>query len=440
MTGIADPESGLPPDDRAGGTIIAGVVIVLVFFVGLGGWAAVAPLSSAVIASAVIKVEGNRKAVQHLEGGIVREIRVKEGATVGAGEVLIILDDTQARSAMDLYSRQHIELRAQEARLLAEQLNNPSVRFPEDLKETLDQSEITRILDAQNTLFTVRQVTMTGRINLINQRIAQTQEQITGADGQLAAQKRQLESIQQELMGLRDLFKKGYVPRQRMLELERSAASFEGQVAENAANSIKLRQSVGELKLQIAQLRADRMAEVANELRDVRLRLLEVGPRLQVARETFRRLNVVSPVSGVVVGLTAYTIGGVIAAGERIMEIVPDGGDLIVEATIDVADQKDLHREMPAEVHLTAYKKGSAPVVQGVVSYISADRITDSRTGANFYIAQIKISQQEVLRMKEIRMAPGMPALVVIPTGERTVLDYLLRPITDSMNRAFREQ
>lgn len=440
---MADLKSTGPeqaPDDGARGSIVAGAAIMVLFFLGLGGWAAIAPLSSAVLASAVVKVEGNRKTVQHLEGGIVREIRVKDGERVEAGQVLLVLDATTAKGAVDLLSRQYVEFRAQEARLISEQGNAPAVAFPPELTARRDEPEVARILDAQGTLFATRRATLQAQVNVTRQRIIQTREQITGAEGQLAAQRQQLESIRGELTGLRDLFKKGYVPRQRMLELERAAAAFEGQVVESAANIVKLKQSIGELELNIVQLHADRLAQVATELRDVQVRLHEVEPRLHVARETLKRVTVTAPSSGTVVGLTAFTIGGVIAAGERVMEIVPDSGDLIVEATVNVEDQKDLRPGMQAEVHLTAYKQRNSPVVRGTVIHVSADRLTDQRTGLGYYLAQVKVDQKEVLRLQDVRMAPGMPALVIVPTGERTALDYLLQPVTDSFNRAFRER
>lgn len=433
-------EARLPFDHGARSSIVAGGAIMAVFFIGFGGWAAVAPLSSAVIAPAVIKVEGNRKTVQHVEGGIVRELRVKDGDRVATGQVLAVLDDTQARGAVELLGKQHTALRAQEARLLSEQGGASSMSFPRPLLSRRTDPEVARILDAQKMLFNTRRAALSGQVDVMRQKIMQTREQISGAEGQLAARREQLESVRGELTGLRELFKQGYVPRQRMLELERAAAALQGQVVDTEASIVKLRQSIEELNLHIAQLHTDRMAQVAAELREVQVRLIEVEPRLHVAREMLKRITITAPSSGTVVGLTAFTIGGVIAAGERVMEIVPDGGDLIVEATLNVEDQKDVRTDMKAEVHLIAYKQRGSPVVPGTVIHVSADRLTDQRTGLGYYLAQVKVDQAEVLRTKEIRLGPGMPALVIIPTGERTALDYLLQPLTDSFNRAFREK
>jgi HlyD family type I secretion membrane fusion protein len=440
VAGAQDSGNYVNLDGSARSSIVAGAAIMVVFFVGFGGWAAVAPLSSAIIAPAVIKVEGNRKSVQHLEGGIVRELLVRDGDRVQTGQILVVLDAISARAALGLHTRQHTELRAQEARLLAEQANAVSLSFPHDMVADSADAQVVSVLEAQRNLFKTRQATLSGQISVMRQKIAQTREQITGAEGQLVAQREQLESIRNELQGLKLLFEQGYVPRQRMLELERVAAAFEGQVIETAANIVKYKQSIEELNLQINQLRTDRMQQIAGELRDVQLRLIEVEPRLHMAREALRRVTVTAPSSGTVVGLTVFTEGGVVAAGEKIMEIVPDSGDLIVEATINVEDQKDMSPGMEAEVHLIAYKQRSSPVVRGRVTHVSADRLTDQRSGTGYYLAQVKVDQTEVQRMNEFRMTPGMPALVIVPTGDRTALDYLLQPLTDSFNRAFREQ
>jgi len=230
------------------------------------------------------------------------------------------------------------------------------------------------------------------------------------------------------------------VPRQRMLELERAAAALEGQAAEFSANVMRARQLIEELNLQIVQLQTDRTNQVENDLRDVQMRVLETVPRLQAARDTLERTQIRAPYSGYIVGLTAYSIGGVIARGEKIMDIVPDQDGLIVEATVNVDDIRDVRPGMRAEVRLTAYKQRTTPLIFGEVKRVSADRMTDTRTGAAFYLVQIKLDEQELKRNGDIKLVPGMAAEVSIPTGARTALDYLVRPLTDSLNRSFRER
>jgi len=429
-----------PLDDSARGAMMAGAAIMAAFFLGLGGWAAFAPLNSAAVAPAVVKVEGNRKSVQHLEGGIVKELRVREGDKVATEQTLILLDDTQARAAVDVYSKQYDELTAQEARLIAERDGAAAVQFPQALIARRAEPDVAAIIAGQTNLFKSRRTTLTGTVDVLRKKISQTQEQIVGLEGQAAAYKRQLQSTHNENNGLRDLFKKGYVPRQRMLELERSEAALEGQIAEVSSNILRARQSIEEVNVQIVQAQSDRLAQVANDLRDVQVKLLEIGPKVSSAKETLRRTEIRSPYAGVVVGLTAFSVGGVISPGEKIMDVVPEKGGLIVEATVAPEDVKDLHVGMRAEVHLTAYKQRTVPIIHGKVLQVSADRLTDTKTGAGYYLAQIKVDEQELAELKDVRLAPGMPALVMIPTGERSALDYLLRPLTDSLRKSFREQ
>ena len=429
-----------PLDDSARSAMVAGAAIMAAFFVGLGGWAAFAPLNSAAVAPAVVKVEGNRKSVQHLEGGIVKELRVREGDKVASDQTLILLDDTQARAAVDVFSKQYDELTAQEARLITERDGAATVKFPPALIARQAEPDVAAIIAGQTNLFKSRRTTLTGTFDVLRKKISQTQEQIVGLEGQAAAYKRQLQSTHNENNGLRDLFKKGYVPRQRMLELERSEAALEGQIAEVSANILRARQSIEEVNVQIVQAQSDRLAQVANDLRDVQVKLLEIGPKVSSARETLRRTEIRSPYPGVVVGLTAFSVGGVISPGEKIMDVVPEKGGLIVEATVAPEDVKDLHVGMSAEVHLTAYKQRTVPIIHGKVLQVSADRLTDTKTGAGYYLAQVKVDEQELAELKDVRLAPGMPALVMIPTGERSALDYLLRPLTDSLRKSFREQ
>ena len=429
-----------PLDDSAKSAMIAGAAIMAAFFVGLGGWAAFAPLNSAAVAPAVVKVEGNRKSVQHLEGGIVKELRVREGDKVASEQTLILLDDTQARAAVDVFSKQYDELTAQEARLIAERDGAAAVQFPQALIARRAEPDVAAIIAGQTNLFKSRRTTLTGTIDVLRKKISQTQEQIVGLEGQAAAYKRQLQSTHNENNGLRDLFKKGYVPRQRMLELERSEAALEGQIAEVSSNILRARQSIEEVNVQIVQAQSDRLAQVANDLRDVQVKLLEIGPKVSSAKETLRRTEIRSPYPGVVVGLTAFSVGGVISPGEKIMDVVPEKGGLIVEATVAPEDVKDLHVGMNAEVHLTAYKQRTVPIIHGKVLQVSADRLTDTKTGTGYYLAQVKVDEQELAELKDVRLAPGMPALVMIPTGERSALDYLLRPLTDSLRKSFREQ
>lgn len=433
------PSSG-PIDDTARGSMLAGGVIIALFFGAAGTWAAIAPLASAVVAPGVVKVEGNRKSIQHLEGGIVKELKVKEGDRVQAGQTLIVLDNTQALGASDVLQRQQDDLKAQEARLIAERDGLAAIDFPAELVARTGEPDVATLLKSQSGLFQSRRASLNGQVAVLQQKIAQTKEQIVGLQALLASRKQQLESIQNEVKGLRDLFQKGYVPRQRMLELERSAADFEGQVGDTTANIARARQTIAEATLQITQAQNERAAQVATDLRDIQARLLEVAPKLQVAKDTLKRNEIQAPYSGYVVGLSVFSVGGVIGRGEKVMDIVPDTGALTIDASVNVEDIDDLRTDIPAEIRLTAYTERTTPIVMGQVTQVSADRLTDNKTGAGYYSVLVKVNPGELEKYPKIRLSPGMPVVVMVPTSERTALDYLLKPLTDSVSRAMREK
>jgi len=428
------------PDDSARSSIVAGLILIGIFFGLLGAWAAVAPLDSAALAQAVVKVEGNRKNVQHLEGGIVKELHVRDGDTVQEGQVLMVLDNAQARATHDVLRKQQFELLAQDARLRAERAGDAVVTYPKDLLAQSTDPEVGALMRGEDALFRSRRTTLLGQIALTRKKISQAQELAVGYRAQNTAQLRQLASTREEHKGLSDLFKQGYVPRQRMMELDRQAAAFEGQASDSAAQVVRLGQQVEELNLQIGQIQTDRMQQVDNELRDVQGRILETLPRLQAARDILDRVEIRAPYSGRVVGLAVFGVGSVIGRGERLLDIVPETGELIIEANLGVDDIKDVKPGMRAEVRLTAYKQREVPIVYGTIRHVSADRLTDPKTGFPYYLIQVKLNDDELKRHGDIKLVPGMAAEVAIPTGARTALDYLMRPLADSLSRSFRER
>lgn len=443
MTELTYAPSGDPPrrvSDSARGTIIAGISILTVFFGGLGTWAALAPLDSAVIAPGVFKVEGNRKTVKHLDGGIVAKLLVKEGDRVEKGQLLIRLDETDARARIDIFSGQYDSLKALESRLLAERDGLDTIRFPDFLLDRGGDDNVAEILAGQINVFETRRASLAGQIAVLRQRIAQLRTEIGGFQTQKRSQDRQLELIREELAGTRQLYEKGWSPKFRVLALERKAASLEGESGKLSADIARTRQAIGETKLQIAQLQKERLAEATTELRDVQTRLGEVEPRLRWAEEMLSRTELVAPEAGYVLGLTAFTVGGVIAPGERVLDIVPADNTLIIEARIQPSDIDDVYAGMSAEVQLTAYKSRVVPTVEGVVTKVSADRFTDERSGDAYYLVYVEVDPDSLASSHNISLYPGMPAQVMIATGARTALDYLLSPLTSSFDRAFREQ
>src|SRR5216684_5906630 len=387
----AAPQPVPLPNERARGAMVAGFGIIAVFFFGMGGWAAYAPLNGAVVAPAVVKVEGNRKTIQHLDGGIVKELLVKEGDRVAIGQSLIILEDTQARAAVDVLSQQSYALRAQEARLLAERGGDKAIVFPDELTSQRDDPAIGKVLQTEARQFEIRRTTLEGQVSVLKQRIAQLQEQIAGAEAQQTAVKESLAIIAAELKDQNFLLDKGLTQRPRVLELERTASGLRGQLGDLIGTIAKVRQAIGEIEMQIIQARNVWTTEVAKDLHEAEAKLADVTPRLQAARDVLDRTNMRSPYAGYVVDLSVFSIGGVIQRGARVMDIVPSQTGLVTDAHINVDDIHDIHPGMRAELHFTAYKQRVIPVIHGDVIDVSADRLTDKRTGVPYYTALVRV-------------------------------------------------
>lgn len=419
---------------------LAGWLIIAGFFGGVGAWAATAPLDGAVVGNAVVKIEGNRKSVQHLDGGIVKELRVKEGDKVDLGDLLIVLDETQARAEYDVLTQQYAVLRATEARLLAELDNKSTLTMPDDLKARSNDHYLNSVWNGQLSQFDSRRAAIEGQRSVIRERINQLGSQIVGAEAQVKSYTDQISSVQAEADSIRPLVDRGLISRPRILQLERSAYVLEGQIADANANIAKARQAIAEQEQQIAQLGNDRMTEVTRDLRDTQARMLEVIPKAMNAKAVLGRMDMRAPYSGRVVGLSVFSVGGVIQRGEKILDIVPDQDFLTIEAQIAVEDISDIKPNMRAEVHLTAYKQRIIPIIRGEVIQISADRLTDPKTNNPYYIAFVRINENELAAMPNVRLYPGMPATVMIPTVQRTALEYIVGPLIMSFNQSFRQK
>ncbi len=429
-----------PPSESARGATQAGVGVLTLFFGGLGGWAATAPLTGAVVAPAVVKVEGNRKSIQHLDGGIVRELKVREGDRVEAGQTVIVLEDTQARASVAVLAQQRDVSLAQEARLIAERDGASEVSFSRDLVARRDHPDVATLLDTETRQFAVRRTALTGQIAVLKQRVEALQEQIKGLEAQQISTKEQIELIAAELKDQHDLLRKNLTLRSRVLQLERSASALKGQSGEIAANIARARQTIGEVEMQMMQLRNERMTEVAKDLRETQAKLLDVIPRLQAAQDALDRTVIRTPYAGYVVALAVFSVGGVIVRGEKVMDVVPTMDELAIEASVNVDDIHDVLPGMRAEVHFTAYKQRVLPVIRATVMQVSADRLTDPKTSVPYYTALIKVDEKDLAEAKDVKLYPGMAATVMIPTKERTALDYLLSPVMTSFDAAFRQK
>ncbi|HKU95648.1 MAG TPA: HlyD family type I secretion periplasmic adaptor subunit [Vineibacter sp.] len=427
------------PSDSGFWSAVSGWLIIAVLFGGLGGWAVMAPLNGAVVANGVVKVEGNRKSVQHLDGGIVKALRVKEGDRVTTGDVLIVLDDTQAKAELEILSQQYIVLRASEVRLLAELAGETTMVMPPELAAKASDAYARNIWAGQIRQFDARRAAIGGQRKVIVEKIHQLQSQIAGAEAQVKAYTEQSDSVRAEAQSIAPLVEKGLLPRARLLQLERAASGLDGQIADARASVARFRQAIAEQELQITQLSNDRMAEVTKDLREVHARLVEVLPKRTNAEAVLGRMEIRSPYAGRVVGLSMFSIGGVIQRGERILDIVPDEG-LTIDVQVAVDDISDVHPGARAELHLTAYKQRIVPTVQGGVINVSADRLSDPKTGNAYFVASIRPDLAQLAALPGIRLQPGMPVTVMIPTETRTAFDYIVGPLTTSFSQAFRQK
>ncbi len=420
--------------------ILVGLTVIVIAIGGFGAWAAIAPIASAVIAPGVVTVDSNRKTVQHLEGGVVKELLVRDGDTVQAGDVLIRLDETRPRASLAIIQGRYDAARALEARLLAERDGYRKIKFPNDLRTRATEDNISEILLGQKRLFDARRSSLDGEASILKNRIVQLKDNITGIRAQQQSKERQNSLILEEIRSLQTLLEKGYTERPRLLALQREAARLEGEHGQHISEIARANTTVGETKLQIIQLRRDFQEQVVDDLRSVRTEISDLKERLGAAKYVLEHIEVRAPESGVVVGTEVHTVGGVIRAGDTILEIVPADDRLIVEAQVQPFDIDDIAVGQEANINFTAFKQRTTSTVSGEVIYISADRLTDQRSGEPYYLARIKVADDEVARLGERQLHPGMPAEVMIKTGERTALQYLAQPFLDSMNRAWREE
>lgn len=434
------PVPPVPARPPIAGTVLAGAAAAALFLGGFGLWAATAPLDSAAVAEGSVVVEGRRKTVQHLEGGIVGEILVAEGSRVRPGDPLVRLDATQARSVLEGLRSRRDELSAREARLRAELDRAGAIAFPAELLDRPDEPRVAALLAGQRELFAARRDSLGGQINILEQRKAQLDAEVAALRAQIAGGDRQLGHLGQEAEDVRGLVAKGLERKPRLLALEREIARLEASRGEQEALIARALQRRGEADLQIIDLRNRRNEEAAGELREVQAELAELSERLRAAADVLARSTVVAPTAGVVVDLRVHTEGGVVGPGEPILDIVPADEPLLIEAKVRPLDIDSVRVGLPAEVRLTAFKRRTTPTLSGDVVHVSADSLADPHTGAASYVAHVAIDRGELEAAGGLELHPGMPAEVMIVTGRRTALDYLLAPIEESFARAFREE
>ncbi|ARP99348.1 HlyD family type I secretion periplasmic adaptor subunit [Pseudorhodoplanes sinuspersici] len=420
--------------------ILAGAVVVGVLVIGFGGWAGTTQLSGALIAPGQIVVDSNVKKVQHPTGGIVGEVRVQDGDRVKSGDIVVRLDETVTGANLAIVTRGLNELRARKARLEAERDGVTEMSFPKSLTEVANDPDVRAIIDGERKLFELRRTSRAGQKSQLQQRINQLQEEITGHTAQRNAKAKEVELIERELAGVRDLYSKNLIQLNRLTQLEREATRLEGERGLLVATTAQAKGKINELELQIIQIDQELSSEVAKEMRDVDARIGEFVERKVTAEDQLRRIDIRAPQDGTVFQSTVHTVGGVISAGDAIMLIVPNADNLTVEAKVNPQDINQLQLGQKAVLRFTAFNQQSTPEIDGTVSRISADIAIDQRTGLGYYTIRIALPAAEVARLGDVKLVPGMPVEAFVQTGDRTVMSYLMKPLSDHFNRAFREK
>jgi HlyD family type I secretion membrane fusion protein len=429
------------PESIARPTILFGVTAMALIFGIMVFWSAVAPLNSAAVATGSVILDSNKKTIQHLEGGIVDRIYVREGEFVEKNQPLIRLDETAAKSRYDLLKSQFITFKAAEARLLAERDKQGDIAFSKELLALEDKNSIVREnLDSQRRLFESRRLNVEGKTSVLQQKIEQSRREILGLQAQQASTEQQVRLIRDELAGVRKLYASHNVSIQRLKALEREEANLTGQRGEYVAMISRAEQAIAEAEIEILNLKNEFEKDVVEELRETQTQLADLEERIRASADQFQRIVIAAPLAGTITDLKVHTVGGVISPGEKIADIVPQDDKLIIEAKVQPQDIDVVHAGLVARVRLSAYKTRNVPPVDGIVRHVSADRFTDERTGQSYYLARIEVDESELKELQNVKLYPGMPTEVLIVTGERTLLSYLFSPITDSFNKAFREQ
>ncbi|ANY76884.1 hemolysin secretion protein D [Microvirga ossetica] len=414
--------------------------LVAVFIGGFGAWSVTAPLESAAIAAGSVEAETSRKTVQHLEGGIVAKILVKDGDAVTVGQPLVRLDDTRARATAQALQGQLREAQAREARLLAERDGRDGIQFPLPLRQMVEKSPaLADVLAGQQRIFISRRQLYQSQLAVLAQRQQQISRQMLGLRFQVTAAEKRSEIIKREMESIAPLVAKGIIAQPRKLSLEREQAEIEGRRGQAQEEMARAEQGVGEAHAQILKLRSDRETEIAQSLRDVQALVFQLAERSEAAEDVLARTDVRAPEDGVVTDLRIRTPGGVVAEGQPLLDLVPKHDRLIVTAQVRPDDIDVVHPGLPAQVRLMPYKHRRVPPVQGTLTYVSADRLVDKATERSYYTARIRLDENSLSSLPGVEVMAGMPVEVLIKTGKFTAAGYMLRPVMDSFNRAFRE-
>jgi HlyD family secretion protein len=420
--------------------MIAGLLTSVILVVSVGGWAAATNLAGAVVASGTFVVDSYVKKVQHPSGGVVGQILVREGDTVSAGDIVMRLDATQTRSNLAIVTKRLDELGARLARLEAERDDHDTIRFPDWLLARHTIPDVASAIHSETRLFEFRKQSRDGKKAQLAERISQYEHEIEGLKAQEDAYQSGIEVFETEIAALSGLRAQGIVSDQRLNSLKTQLATYGGERGEKIAYQAQAAGRITETRLQILQVEQDLKTEVGKELREIQAQIGEYVERKVAAEDELKRIDIIAPQSGVVHQLTVHTVGGVVSPADPIMLIVPEGDDLALEVQIAPKDIDQIHLGQKAVLRMSAFNTRVTPELNGHVSRIAADLTTDERTGMAYYLARIAPPSEELSKLGGLTLLPGMPAEAMIHTGDRTALSYLVKPLSDQINRAFREE
>jgi HlyD family type I secretion membrane fusion protein len=428
--------------DRIGLSVIAccGIAVVALFFGGFGYWSSEAELASAALAPGKIAVESHRKTIQHLEGGIIKNIHVEEGDTVNKGQLLITLDDTSPRANVE---RIAVALRSQlalKARIVAERDKAENITFPDELLEGANHPSVAPVIASQVEVFNARRTAYAGQAEILKQQIAQRREEIAGLKGEVKAAKTQIFYLNSEIADVDMLLDKGLVQRPRVNKLKRQRAEIRGEIARASAGIARAQQAIGESRVRIAELETRMISESVEALQEVESKILDLRQQQEIANEVLKRVEIRAPRDGRIVDLKVHTQGGVIRAGNALMHVVPAADRLLVEAQIDPADIDVVYPGQQAEIRLPAYPQRHIKPLKGRLLDVSADVFVDEKSGASYYLGRIELTELLEDTIPGARLQSGMQAETLILTSSTTLLDWLISPLARTLERGLREQ
>lgn len=416
-----------------------GYAIILLTFGVFGTWSAVAPIDSSVLATGTVAVKSHRKTVQHLDGGIISKLLVKDGDKVKAGDTLLLLDDTQVKAQLEMLRGQFITQKSLSDRLQSERDQLSAIKFSKALLDMHDE-RVQEAIKGQQHIFDSRKNSYRGEIEVLKQRIQQLNAKKEGLTAQRTSKQSLVGSYGDEVKDLKELVAQGFADKQRLRDLERNFTSINGEIATLASDIASTDMQRGETQLQIVQTEKKFQEDVANLQEEANAQLFDITERLHAVEDKELQSVIKAPVSGVIFNLSIYTEGGVITAGKPILDIVPEDEDLVISAQVSPMDIDRIKIGAISEIRFSAFNSKTTPTMEGVINKVSADSFVNEANGTQYYLATVNLTKDSEQKLGNLKLLPGMPAEVLINTGERTLFEYLMQPLTDAFARAFIEE